>query len=105
MPKGRVLRQDEKVSESVSAKATKKLDKGLFNALTAEEGGILPSGALPAVKAASEAGQRAVLDALDDDGKKVVKPKRQQKPKETEEAEKVTPKTLLESGPQKSVNK
>ena len=82
-----------------------KLQRNLTRGFSAEEGGILPSGALPAVKAASEAGQRAVLDALDDDGKKVVKPKRQQKPKASEEAEKVTQKTLLESGPQKSVNK
>lgn len=100
MPKGRLLRQDDLVSESVSVKASKKLDQGLFNALTAEEGGILPSGAMPAVKAASEAGQRAVLTALDDDGKQVVKPKRTQKTKQGE-AEKITPKTLLESGPQR----
>lgn len=104
MPKGRLLRQDESVSESVSVKATKKLDQGLFNALTAEEGGILPAGALPAAKAASEAGQRAVLSALDDDGKQVTKPKRQQKAK-TGEAEKISPKTVLESGPQMIANR
>ncbi|CAL1160360.1 unnamed protein product [Cladocopium goreaui] len=104
MPKGRLLRQDELVSESVSTKATKKLDQGLFNALTAEEGGILPAGALPAVKAASEAGQRAVLSALDDDGKQVMKPKRQQKAKPGE-AEKISPKTVLESGSQMIANR
>jgi len=104
MPKGRLLRQDELVSESVSTKATKKLDQGLFNALTAEEGGILPAGALPAVKAASEAGQRAVLSALDDDGKQVMKPKRQQRAKPGE-AEKISPKTVLESGSQMIANR
>ena len=100
MPKGRLVRQDDLVSDSVKAKATKKLDETLFNALTAEEGGILPTGSLPSIKATSEAGQRAIVCALGDESKAVPKPKKAAKPKGGE-AEKVTPKTIHEPGPQK----
>ena len=99
MPAGRVLRQDDRTSESLSAKATKDLDRSLLNALTAEEGGILQAGALPAVRAATESGQKALLNALDDDNKTVAKVKKAAKPKVTD-GEPVVPKTVLESGPQ-----
>jgi len=102
MPKGRLVRQDDLVSDSVKARATKKLDETLFNALTADEGGVLASGALPHIKAASEGGQRAIASALGDESKAVPKPKKIPKPKGGE-AEKITPKTVHEPGPQKNI--
>ena len=102
MPKGRLVRQDDLVSDSVKARATKKLDETLFNALTADEGGVLASGALPHIKAASEGGQRAIASALGDESKAVPKSKKIPKPKGGE-AEKITPKTVPEPGPQKNI--
>ena len=99
MPAGRVLRQDDRTSESLSATATKNLDRSLLNALTSEEGGILQAGAMPAVRAATEAGQKAVLDALDDDNRTTSKVKKVAKPK-PQEAETVEPKTVLQPEPQ-----
>ena len=95
MPKGRLLRQDDKTADSLKVKGTKKLDDQMFRALTGEEG-PLPCGALPAVRAQSEAGQKAILKALDDEGKEVVKQKKPPK-KATGDAEPVVPKTVLES--------
>ena len=95
MPKGRVVRKDEKTSESMKVEAQKKLDRGMLNAITAEDG-VLPAGALPTVKANSAAGAQALQAALEDDKNAVAKPK----PKKTkrEEAENVEPKTVLQWG-------
>ena len=100
MPQGRVLRQDDVTADSLKAKATKALDENMFAAMTGESG-PLPCGALPAVKAATEQGQKAVLEALDDTSKAVVKEKKKKKTDQAAEAEPVKPKTLLEWGPQK----
>ena len=81
------MRQDDKTADSLKVKGTKKLDDQMFRALT---------GALPAVRAQSEAGQKAILKALDDEGKEVVKQKKPPK-KATGDAEPVVPKTVLES--------
>ena len=94
MPKGRVLRQDDLVRDSLKATASKKLDDTMMKALTGEEG-PLACGALPAVKAASIEGQKAVLRALDEDGKAVEKVKKANKRK-AEDPEEVHPKTILE---------
>ena len=99
MPQGRVIRQDDVTADSLKAKATKTLDDNMFAALTGESG-PLPCGALPSVKAATEQGQKAVLEALDDTSKTIVKEKKR-KPNPSEAAEPVKPKTLLEWGPQK----
>ncbi|CAK9076382.1 unnamed protein product, partial [Durusdinium trenchii] len=72
MPKGRVVRQDDAAAEILKVRAEKKLDENLFNALTAEEGGVLAAGALPAVKAASASGAQKIMESLND-GAKVVK--------------------------------
>ena len=100
MPQGRVLRQDDVTADALKAKATKSLDDKMFGALTGESG-PLPCGALPSVKAATEQGQRAVLEALDDNAKTVTKEKKR-KPDPSPAAEPVQPKTLLEWGPQKT---
>lgn len=97
MPSGRMLRRDDKTSETLKATASRNLDQPLLDALTCDETGVLPAGALPGVKAASEAGQRAVLQALQGDDSKVEKLKQRRKEKE---AEPVEPKTTLMPGPQ-----
>ncbi|CAK8985783.1 unnamed protein product [Durusdinium trenchii] len=95
MPQGRVVRQDDSTSELLKVQAQKKLDRGMLNEMTGDDG-PLQAGALPAVKAASIGGAQALLKALDDDGKKVTKPPKRRKDEET--AEPVKPKTILESG-------
>lgn len=97
MPQGRVVRQDDSTSELLKVQAQKKLDRGMLNEMTGDDG-PLQAGALPAVKAASIGGAQALLKALDDDGKKVTKPPKRRKDEET--AEPVKPKTILELGPQ-----
>ena len=99
MPQGRLLRQDDTTTYSLKVSGSKKLDQQMFAALTAEEGGPLAAGALPSVKAASEQGSRAVMQALDDDKTTVIKPKKPKPAKATEEQ--VVPKTALQPGPQK----
>ncbi|CAK9062466.1 30S ribosomal protein S6, partial [Durusdinium trenchii] len=98
MPSGRMLRRDDKTSETLKATASRNLDQPLLDALTCDETGVLPAGALPGVKAASEAGQRAVLQALQGDDSKVEKLKQRRKEKE---AEPVEPKTTLMKGQEK----
>ncbi|CAK9043898.1 Uncharacterized protein SCF082_LOCUS25020 [Durusdinium trenchii] len=95
MPQGRVVRQDDSTSELLKVQAQKKLDRGMLNEMTGDDG-PLQAGALPAVKAASIGGAQALLKALDDDGKKVTKPPKRRKDEET--AEPVKPKTILELG-------
>ncbi|CAK9058346.1 30S ribosomal protein S6 [Durusdinium trenchii] len=71
MPAGRLIRQDNSASEKMTAKATSS-DQDLFNAMIET---ALPAGALPAVKAATEAGAKKLLEAIDDEGKAVAKVK------------------------------
>lgn len=97
MPQGRLLRQDDVTADSVKATAVKKLDKDMFSALTGENG-LLPTGALPSVRAATEQGQKAVMAALDDESKNVQKAKKPTRKAEDKEPEQVTPKTVLEWG-------
>lgn len=78
--------------------AKKKVDKALFGALTGEAG-PLANGVLPSIKAASEQGQKALMQAVADDGKAVSKAKRPKPPK-SEVTEEVVPKTTIEPGPQ-----
>lgn len=99
MPRGRVVRQDDITGEKANLSARKKVNAELQSALTAEDG-PLPCGAMPAIKAASEAGVKALMGALDDENKNIVKPK---KPKKAAETVEVTPKTLLESFTQKQI--
>ena len=97
MPQGRKLREDETVSEEISAKAKMDADKQVFEAMTGEDG-ILAPGALPQMKAASEAGQKKLFQLMDDEKRAVVK-----KPKvkgEGKGSEAVTPKTTKEPGSQ-----
>ena len=96
MPKGRMVRQDDITGEQAKLSAGKKVNPELQAALTAEDG-PLPCGAMPAIKAASEAGVKALMGALDDENKNVAKPKKQKKAETVE----VAPKTLVESYTQK----
>jgi len=95
MPEGRQVRQDDETGERLTVTAQKKLGQELFAAMTGEDG-PLASGALPAIKTATESGAKAVFSALDEN-KQIVKPKRTKK--ETTEPEEVVPKTISESGP------
>ncbi|CAK9096979.1 Uncharacterized protein SCF082_LOCUS45505 [Durusdinium trenchii] len=95
MPTGRVIRQEDSTSETLKMSATRKVGTELQAALTGEDG-PLQSGALPAIRAASEQGAKHLYSALDDEGKSIVKPKKPKK--EKEEGEEVKPKTPLELG-------
>lgn len=94
MPEGRQVRQDDVTGEKLAMKGTKKLDPSLQNAMTAEDG-PLTCGALPAIKAASEAGAKHIFTALDEEGKLVSKVPKRKTTKE-KEGEEVKPKTVLE---------
>ena len=99
MPVGRMLREDQVVKEGMTARGTTSADKAMMDALCGAEG-IMAAGALPSVKAASEEGQKKLLQAMDDEGKPVKKAPKN-KNKETEEnPEPVRPKTTAESCPQ-----
>ncbi|CAK9066934.1 unnamed protein product [Durusdinium trenchii] len=95
MPTGRVIRQEDSTSETLKMSATRKVGTEVQAALTGEDG-PLQSGALPAIRAASEQGAKHLYSALDDEGKSIVKPKKPKK--EKEEGEEVKPKTPLELG-------
>lgn len=82
MPEGRQVRQDDETGERLTVTAQKKLGQELFAAMTGEDG-PLASGALPAIKTATESGAKAVFSALD----------------ENKQIEEVVPKTISESGP------
>lgn len=97
MPEGRVIRQDDTNTERLKVAASKKLDSDLLNTFISEEGGPLQAGALPHVLAASEKGQQAVLQALEE-GSQVQKPKKKKEKKD--EGEEVEPKTVHQWGPQ-----
>lgn len=98
MPVGRMLREDQIVKESMKARGKTQSDKAMMDALTGADG-ILSAGALPGVKAASEEGQKKLLQMMDDENKPVKKaPKVKNKEDETK-AEAVKPKTTHESRP------
>lgn len=100
MPQGRVVRQDELTKEKFGAKATSTVDAAMFQALTGEDG-PLPSGLLPSIKTATEAGTKKLFQALDDDNKQVIKQKKESK--EKDKSEELKPKTVKESGDSVSV--
>lgn len=92
------MRQDDTTKESMTAKASESCDRALFEATVGDDG-ALPSGALPAVKAATEAGSKALLKALDEDGGNITKQAKRKNPKEkVNESEVVVPKTTAEPG-------
>lgn len=101
MPLGRLVQADEYTAEQTSVKAKKEGGRGMLDALTGEDG-VLPNGACPAVMAATAEGQKAIMQALDDDKKAVkTRPKvKKVKGDEDQEAQKVVPKTLQEPWPQ-----
>lgn len=97
MPKGRLIRQDNTTSESMALLATTKVDKDVMQALTGDDG-PLAAGILPAVKAETQEGQKKLMQTLDEstEVKKRTPPKRKTK-EEEKDAERVEPKTFIES--------
>ena len=98
MPKGNTLRKDDTTKEALRITGEKKLDRGMLNAMTGEDG-PLQAGALPSVKAQSIAGVQKVMQALDDDKAQVSKAPKKKKEKE-DAGESVEPKTVVQSDPQ-----
>ena len=98
MPKGKKVRQDDKSRESQSLVANTKVDKAMLEALTSEEGAFRP-GQMPATLAATEAGQKKLLQALDDDRNNVAKAPKSKRKDDSKPSEEVKPKTPLEWGP------
>ena len=82
--------------ESTTITAAEKGNKELIESLTAE-GAPLANGALPEAEAATEAGQKSLLDAVH--GATAAVKKDKTKNKDTK-AEKADPKTALEYGAQ-----
>ena len=90
---GDILRDDNTTKESTSVKISDAGNKELTEALTTGDG-PLQAGLQPAVRAANEAGQKALLQSLQEgevagDGKKQKKDKK-------EKTEKCEPKTFME---------
>ncbi|CAE7212310.1 unnamed protein product [Symbiodinium sp. CCMP2456] len=91
---GSKMRREAKTTESLGLKVKDTApDKGLVDALTSE-GGMLASGALPAIEGMNEEGSKNLLDAMVKEG--VAKPK-PAKAKTEEDAEKMAPKEPWES--------
>ena len=94
MPKGHLLRLDNATSEKQKLRAEQNMDEDLAKIL--EENNVLQAGTLPAVQAATEAGEKALLSLFDEPGgiqKRIPKSKKE---KEKDEAEEMKPKTLKE---------
>lgn len=96
MPKGRIVRQDDKTKETLKIAASKKIDRPTLESMISEEG-PLASGALPSFKAASVAGQQKLQESLDEEGKKVEKAKAKPKAR-PKEPETIEPKTTAQCG-------
>ena len=95
MPSGRMVRRDNSSEEASKLTATSNVSKEVVKALT-EEGGPMAPGALPTIKAASEEGQKKLLESLhaeSDKIKKTAKPKEKANKDQTVE---LVPKTMKE---------
>ncbi|CAK9020809.1 30S ribosomal protein S6 [Durusdinium trenchii] len=75
MPRGKIVRQDDRTSEKATLEAKTKVDEAGLAALTGD-GGCFQPGALPSVVAATEAGAQKLLSALDDEKKSISRTKR-----------------------------
>ena len=64
MPVGQKMSNKEKVEETMTLSASKKLDNGLFKALTADEGGVMKAGAMPSVSTATPNANKQLMDAM-----------------------------------------
>ena len=98
MPAGRLVRTDDSTSESFRMRAERSVDNALRDALCSEAG-PLAAGAMPSAKCVNEAGQKRLLQSLDDAKATVKKPKRE-KIVEDKATEDVKPKTMIEWGSQ-----
>lgn len=65
---GKLMREDHATEESIEAKAKATVENQAFTALTGDEG-LLPAGAVPLPKTATEAGAKALMKALDEGAK------------------------------------
>ena len=101
MPAGQLVRKDDVVSESLTAKGTVKMDRTMLESLTGA-GGPLSNGGIPDVKTATPGGGQALLALVDSSAGAA--PKAKTKPAKKDKAEKksevVMPLTPLELGPQ-----
>ena len=98
MPKGRVVRKDERNEEKIRASGRANIDENILKAMT-EENGPLAIGGVAGPKANSVEGQKKVLQMLDDDASQVKKKAKIEKEKD-KGTEEVVPKTKHESEPQ-----
>ena len=96
MPAGRMMRTDDVTAEELKTTANKTGGRNLLDAMTGEDG-PLAAGACPTVKGCSEAGQKLIWKALDEESKEVAK--KAKPPKDKNINETVVPKTILELGP------
>ena len=95
---GNTLKNENITSTSAAVEVKDKNNKELVNALVCE-GGALQTGALPSLEVSSEAGAKAVLEAVS--SANTVQVKNKKGPKDKDEAKKLEPKTVMESGSQK----
>ena len=96
MPSGRLVRRDNIHTESMGVEGRVDCDRGMLEALTSESG-PLPSGALPEVVGASEAGARKMFQALGESVEKRKQPKKSKpESKNSEKGEPMEPKTPLQ---------
>ena len=96
MPAGKIVRQDNLTAEKMTARASSG-DQDMFNAMIQD---VLPSGAVPDVAAANEAGAKKLLQLVDNEARAVAKAKAKPRAAKPGESEAVHPKTVLESGAQ-----
>ena len=93
MPKGHLLRLDNSTSEGQKLSVEQGVDEDLAKIL--EESDLLQAGTMPAVIAASEAGEKSLL-AFYDEGAAMAKrtPKPRKDKETTEDAKQMEPKTV-----------
>ena len=98
---GNKMRSDDVTKESASVNIKDKGNKELAEALIDPEGGVLAAGLQPEVQAATEEGQKNLLEALH--AASVQKPKKGKN--QVEKTEKAVPQTLDESMAQSDFKK
>lgn len=92
---GDLIRRDDRTSESTAVTIVDKGNQEVVEALTTGDGPLV-SGLQPEVQAASEAGQKALLEALGSEKAEAKKAKKEKK----EKTEKAEPTTMEESNAQ-----
>ena len=94
MPQGHMLRRDNETSEAQRLSVDQSMDEDLAKVL--EENNVLQAGSLPAVHAATEAGEKTLLALFEEPGSLQKRAPAKQKKDAEVEAEEMKPKTLKE---------